>query len=216
MKFLFLLGSGSVEILLIRHGETDWNLQGKVQGFSDIELNIKGIKQAQALADYLKNQKIDRVYSSPLKRALITAKNIADKHNIQVEIKNELMELNQGDLEGISLLKLQDKYSELLKQWYLDASLVTMPNGEGLKDLQNRVWRVIEEISKLNLDNRIVVVSHNFTIMSIICRVLELDLKNFKRLRHDVAAISKIEFDGKGYRLTGLNDRHNLDNIITE
>lgn len=207
------MGSGKVEILLIRHGETEWNQQGKVQGFSDIELNPKGLKQAQLVADYLKDKKIDRVYSSPLKRAFKTAKLIAEKHDLQVEVKEGLMELNQGDLEGVSLLHLQDKYSELLKQWYLDASLVTMPNGEGLKELQSRVWGVIEEVSKGNKYDRIVLVSHNFTIMSIICKVLDLELKNFKKLRHDVAAISKIEIDGNNFRLTGLNDRHNLDTI---
>jgi len=86
--------------IIFRHGQTDWNLERRVQGRNDIALNKKGRSQARLLAERLRNETIDAIYSSPLSRALDTAKTVADKHGKQVLILDSLIEMSFGSLEG--------------------------------------------------------------------------------------------------------------------
>lgn len=92
-----------MRICLIRHGETDWNVRGIIQGLTDTELNERGVKQAQKCAEYLSNEKWDAVISSPLNRAKQTAKIIADQLDMKVQIMEEFIEKDYGRLAGLSL-----------------------------------------------------------------------------------------------------------------
>ena len=102
-----------IEIILVRHGQTDWNLAEVLQGRIDIPLNNTGGKQAELLSEYLGGVKIDAIDSSPLKRALATTEAINTKHELKAEISPGLIDLNYGEWKGIPNREVKDKYKKL-------------------------------------------------------------------------------------------------------
>ena len=108
------------EIILARHGETEWNVKEVFRGRIDIELNETGVKQAELLAEYLGEANLDAIYTSPLKRALETAKTIAGYHKLDVDIAPGLVDLNYGEWQGLSHQEVRDKYRELYTQWIVN------------------------------------------------------------------------------------------------
>jgi len=200
-----------VEIILIRHGETIWNSEGRCQGFSDIALNERGKEQAKKIAYSLDQEDLVAIYSSPLQRAKETAEIIALQSRVPIFLEDDLKEINQGILEGIVYEDLKTKHKDILDKWQQDPSLVQLPQGECLQKVQERAWRCIERIvKKHSLDDKIIIVSHNLTIMTILCQILNLDLKYLSRLRKDVAAKTIIEFTASHPILVRLNDTSHL------
>ena len=192
------------KIILVRHGETDWNRELRIQGgSSDTPLNEKGRRQAEDLALRLNRDRIQAVYSSPLKRALETAETIARYHQLGVVVEPLLREIEAGTLEGVTPGELGKRFSELLTQ---DGVSKKIPGGESLTELQQRCWGCIEQISRKHTDGDLVVVSHYFTILSIICSALMLPLSRITRLRLSTGSISVINLNGKEARLELFND----------
>jgi broad specificity phosphatase PhoE len=200
-----------VKIILVRHGETRWNREKRVQGRTDIELNDIGVEQAHRLACALQNEKIEAIYSSPLKRAHDTARIIGQFHGRTIEVVDGLLEMNQGDFEGLAYLELRDRHQHFLKEWVANPGLVRMPNGETLSELQERAWQVMESILG-KLENALVV-SHNFTIATILCKIRNIDFSQFRNACVDVASKTLIDCrDGQLY-LETLNDTGHLKNL---
>ncbi|RKY86636.1 hypothetical protein DRQ09_05880 [candidate division KSB1 bacterium] len=199
-------------LFLVRHGETNWNLQNRVQGVSDIPLNERGKVQVLNLAESLKNENIKIVYTSHLKRALQTARIISKILSVEIRIEKNLMELNQGEIEGLTYSELHRKYPELVKLWRKDPVKAKMPGGEDIKQLQNRAWKTIKKIAKIHQKDKVVVVSHNLTIRSLLCKFLNLNLKYFRRIHLDTASKNTIEFyksdgdTGDGILVKCIND----------
>jgi probable phosphoglycerate mutase len=123
-----------LKIMLVRHGETDWNRVKRVQGgSSDTPLNDIGREQAKGLAALLAKEKIKAVYSSPLQRAVVTAREIVALHNNNVEISPALREIEAGELEGILSAALGRRFSDYL---FDGDKMVKIPGGESLPDVQ--------------------------------------------------------------------------------
>ena len=114
----------NMNLFLIRHGETTWNKEGRIQGTSDIELSEAGIEQARRLALSLKDSDIGVIHASPLKRAYKTAEIINSFHGGTIEVHPELMEMDQGDFEGLSFKKLMAREKEFLHRWVADPASV--------------------------------------------------------------------------------------------
>ncbi len=184
-------------LYLIRHGETDWNVERRCQGFSDSPLNETGRRQAEATARHLSAVKIEAIYSSTLGRAHDTARAIAGYHEVPLRTTDALRELNQGDFEGLTLVELAEGHSDFLQRWFLDPADLQVPGGESMRELQERAWEALEEIVERHNDGAIVVVSHNLCNMALLCRIMKLDLADFRRIRQDVAAINMVEFGGR-------------------
>src|SRR4030042_2749358 len=106
-----------MQLILIRHGETLWNKEGRVQGTSDIELSDEGIRQARLLALSLKKHDIEAIHASSLKRAMQTAQIINEFHALEIQSHRELIEMDQGDFEGLSFKELMDDKKDFLKKW---------------------------------------------------------------------------------------------------
>ena len=198
-----------INIILIRHGETDWNQLRRIQGAnSNTELSQRGKEQAESLALRLKDEKIQAIYSSPLQRALDTARAIAGYHQIEVAIEPALKELDVGELEGIHIEKVGHRLDQLLTN--PDGTLLKMPGGESLAEVQQRAWSTIQRLISQHSDGVIAVTSHYFVILTIICSVLNLPLSQIGRLRLGVGSISTITFDGEIPRLLLFNDSCHL------
>ncbi len=219
--FWFRKGNDLLQVILVRHGETDWNKSHRIQGGgSDTRLNGTGKEQAAALALRLKPEKIEAIYSSPLKRALDTARAIAHHHQLEIEIEPALREVNVGELEGTPARLLGKRLDELLGMrgqdktqtavWESVWSKIQHIGGESLAELQQRTWDALKRIVDRHSDGVIVVVSHGFVIVTIICAVLDLPLSQMNRLRVGVGSISTIMFDNQVTRLMLFNDSCHL------
>lgn len=196
-----------MKLILVRHGETYWNEERRVQGASsDIELSEAGVRQARELASLLSKEKIDAVISSPLKRAVTTAEVIAEQHKLPVKIDARLMEIEVGELEGLSLSSLGTTFSQFLMQWWQGGGTENLPGGESLVNLQERSWAAIEPLLAEYQNGTVAVISHYFVILVIICKALDLPLEYFVKFKLDPGGLSMLEFEHYGTRLLTFND----------
>ncbi len=197
-----------MQLILIRHGETLWNKEGRVQGASDVELNDTGIEQARRLAFSLQGAAIGAVHTSPLKRAYRTAEIINSFHGKMIEVHSDLMEMDQGDFEGVSFKELLAREKEFLRRWVAQPASVSMPRGESLADVQNRACRTIEKIIAAGEDA--LVVAHNFTIAAILCRLSNISLNEFRSVCVDNASKTLIRIHDGQTSVELINDRSHL------
>ena len=199
-----------MRIILVRHGETDANKEGRFQGASDAPLNQTGLSQAYALGRRLSSKQLDAVYSSPQTRAMQTATPLAEAMNLPIQTVENLRELDIGELDGLYGADLRERYPHVLEQWRINVGALTMPGGESIVGLQERTWNAILHIRDEHSEGTIAVISHNFAIQSILLKALGMDLRNFQRIRQDLAAITELEFSNGSTVLRSLNDRCHL------
>lgn len=196
-----------MKLILIRHGETYWNKERRIQGgSSDTELSEVGLKQANLLTSFLKGENVSVIVSSPLKRALDTAKAIASQHKIPVEIEAGLKEIEVGEMEGLSASSLNTGFSQYLMRGWQEGGSGRLPGGESFVELQQRSWACIERLLAEHKDRTAVVVSHYFVILAIIFKALGLQLDYLPKFRLDTGGVSIIEFNERGPRLVLFND----------
>ena len=167
-----------MNIYVVRHGETDWNKNNMLQGKTDIELNENGIESAKILAEKLKDVKFDIVYSSPLKRALDTAKYICKEKSYKIQEDSRLIERSFGDYEGKKMTK-----NEILDYWNYNLDL-SNNNVESIKSFIDRVYVFLKEIylKYEKTDFNILIVAHNGISMAIES-IINGFPKNFLELR---------------------------------
>jgi broad specificity phosphatase PhoE len=203
-----------LKLILVRHGETYWNKERRVQGgASDIQLNDTGLEQARNIAAFLKNEPIAAILSSPLQRAIVTAEAIASHHQLPVEVDQGLRELKVGELEGMPVSNLTTTFSHFLMQWWQDGGAMKLPNGESLVELQQRAWKAVELLLERHTtnpehskDTTVAVVSHYFVTLAIILKALDLPLDCFTKFKLDPGGVSILEFRDFGARLVTFND----------
>jgi len=201
-----------MRLILVRHGETDSNKASLALGRDDLELNETGRWQAQRLAEALQSQPIAAVYSSPLRRALDTARAIAEPHHLAVEVDEGFIEMDIGEMEGLTFQQVRERYPQFLQLWLGGrAAYEPMPGGERLLDVQARAWQALERICGSWTQETVTVVTHNFVLLTILCRVLGLQLADFRRLRHNVAAVSVLQVQDGRMTVLGLNDTCHLE-----
>ena len=200
------------EIILVRHGQTDWNLTEIFRGRIDIPLNETGIEQAALLSEYLSNIKMDVIYSSPLKRALKTAEMIAQKHKLKVNISPGLIDFDYGGWQGLSHQEVIDNYEELYTRWIDRPEQVIMPNGESLDDVRKRSVAVVKDLVT-GFDGIIVLVSHRVVNKVIICALLGLDNSHFWKIKQDTCGITSFTYNNGRFILTRHNDTSHLEPI---
>lgn len=204
--------SSGTRILLIRHGETDWNRIHRFQGRSDLPLNKKGKEQARALALTLKHEPIMAIYSSPLMRAIETARHIKMFHLSTPFFEEEaLVEMDLGDFDGMEARRWAAQFQDFRKAWRENPASVKMPGGESLQDVQTRAVDALERITNIYPPgSTLLFCSHNFVNLTILCYALEISLNRFRDLQQDTAAISVLY--KKGYRLWAemVNDKSHL------
>ena len=206
-------------IILVRHGETDWNKQEIFRGRMDINLNQNGIKQAQAIGEELKEQKLNAVYSSPLSRAQATARIIADYHELNVNVDPGFIDMNYGKWQGISHEDVKAQYPEMYALWQEQPHLVKFPDGESLDDVRHRAMNALEQIISRHKNDTVVIVAHRVVNKVMLCAVLGLDTSHFWLIRQDTCCINIFENSPMGYVIFHLNDichlKHLKKDIVT-
>ncbi|MGI9534750.1 MAG: histidine phosphatase family protein [Thermodesulfobacteriota bacterium] len=198
-------------MILVRHGETDWNKLGKCQGISDIPLNSTGEKQARDIANSLKDENISAIYSSDLQRAYDTAKSISEHHSIEVQIDERFREMDQGDFEGLEFKYIRENYSDVLKKWREEPEILRIPGGESLMELQERAWLAFNNLNYKYKGKNVLVVTHNLTIITLLCKFTGKSLKSFREFIVQETSKTVINCGEEDFKIEIIND---LSHII--
>ena len=208
--------SSGPRILLIRHGETSWNRILRFQGRSDVPLNQTGRDQARALAVALKNESLTAIYSSPLIRAIEMARMINFFHPSTPLFEEQgLIEMDLGDFDGMEARNWVAQYPDLVKLWQENPSSITMPGGESLKEVQVRAIDTLERITQLYpAESTLLISSHNFVNLTILCYALGISLDRFRDLRQETAALNILYRQGEGFSVEVVNERSHLQKYM--
>ncbi len=200
--------NANIQIVLVRHGATDWNLQGRCQGSTDRDLSDAGIRQAEQLALILCEERFDAVYSSDLRRARQTAEVISRPHALPVRVESGLRELDHGELEGLTFNEIKSRHGEFLTRWRTEPAELRVPGGERLADVAERAWNGLHKILQRHPGaERILAVSHNFPILGIVCRISNTPLNRYRTFHVDPCGITRLICGAQGWRVTQVNGR---------
>ena len=202
-----------MKLILARHGETELNKSGLIQGVNLDPLNQTGRRQAQALADALKHELPFTLYTSPVPRAAETAQVIAAALTLTPETLEDLKEADAGELEGLTGAQMREKFPVFAERWSVDSGAAQMPSGESLAQVQDRVWRNVSLLRERHEGEVVVAVTHNFVVQTIICKVLQVPLHTSRRFRQDLGSITRLELARERDVLVSLNETLHLRGI---
>lgn len=194
-----------LELILVRHGETESNKAGTYLGWTDIGLNENGINQVRLLRDKLANAKIQRILTSPLKRAVQTAEIINESCKAEIRYIEELKEINFGLWDNMTFQEIQNKFPKEHKKWLENSDNYHFPEGESAAELYERVSKVIEQLTAKEKDVTILLVTHQGVIRNIISYLLVNTREDSWHFKVDNCGITKIEITDGYAVLTKLN-----------
>ena len=164
--------------VLVRHGSTDWNREGRYQGQEDTPLNAEGLAQAALLATKLSSKHIDAVYSSDLRRARETAGLLAQRLGLQVKTDQRLREIHQGEWEGKLGGEIAASYPGAWERMQVDPLNARPPGGESLVELAERVLSCMKEIATQVPAGTVILVSHGLALGCVVCQASGIPLQH--------------------------------------
>ena len=205
----------AAKLILVRHGETMLNREGRVQGLGDAPLNETGEAQARAVAAALAPDAPFHLYASPLSRAAQTARPIADAHGVHPTTIDDLREADVGELDGLTIAQVRERYPEFMRLWAEDAGEATMPGGESLRGVRCRAWRAVRDLAARHQDATVVAVTHNFVIQTVLSGALGVPLDNARRMRQEPGCITRLEFAAGRVSLVSSNETWHLRGLAS-
>ena len=204
-------------LIFIRHGETVANRENIFRGRMDFPLNSNGIEQARCLADALARFKIDVLYSSPLSRALDTAKPIATVQNIEINIEEKFTNISLGEWEGVPHSEIAEKFPAQYRLWLTEPERLEIPGGEKLSEVQRRSVEAVEEIVNKHLNCTVAIVSHRAVLKPLFAGLLTIAEPYFWKIHIDNAAYSIVYYSKlQGYTLYQSNCNQHLNDFVYE
>ena len=199
-----------MRIYLVRHGETVWNVEKRLQGWKDSPLTENGLRNAERLAERLDGTRIDRIFSSDQKRALTTAQIIAKGRGIPVEVISELRELNFGSWEGMTLFEIEDKYPMEYKTYKRNPDKYTSVGGESIEKLFNRVEHALRRISTCG-EESVLVVTHGVTLRAVMAYISGQGMEGFAKTPVFIGtSLTEVELTEREYRIIRTADADHL------
>jgi probable phosphoglycerate mutase len=200
-----------VRIILVRHGQTEWNRNERFRGRADIPLNQTGLEQAEATGKWIAARwKPVAIYSSPLSRAMQTAQATARHFNLPVHPLPGLIDIDYGEWQGLSTEEARERWKEQVDNWYHHPEKAVIPSGETLQDLRSRLMSTLNEVCEKHPKDTIMLVGHTVVNRILLLGILGLGNDRFWRIRQDTCAINEIEWDGNDFTLVSLNDTCHL------
>ena len=197
-------------IYLVRHGTTDWNREEIFRGRAECKLNETGKAEAKALALYFAEVPIEAVYSSPLSRALETARPTAESKGRQVISDPAFTDLDFGAWQGLPLKAAQEKFPDLYRLWREQPGTVSFPGGENLAQVRSRTWEGLNRLAEENRKRTILIVTHRVVTKVLICAALGLDDSHFWQVKQDSTAINCLEYSRGFFNIALINDTCHL------
>lgn len=203
-----------LKIIFIRHGKTLWNSSGRFQGQSNTQLSEEGIIQAQKLAENFPVEHIDAVYSSPLDRAFITGKIIADKFHVPITADKRLCEISFGAWEGLTYNEIHAKWPAEIEMLFSRPDETAIPQGEKFTDVQKRAVEALNNIIAQNTvsdeNKTVVITAHGGILRALLSHILHMPLRYIWSLRQDNTAISIITYYGEKCNIELINSTAHL------
>jgi broad specificity phosphatase PhoE len=198
-------------IILVRHGQTQWNLVEHFRGQADVPLNDTGLAQADAVSRRVSRQwSPTAVYASPLSCAVRTAEAIAQPLGLPVRVHPGLLDIHFGEWQGLTVPEVRARWPELCDSWHSRPDTVHVPGGETLADVRARGLTAVRELCVAHGKQTIVMVGHNVINRVILLGVLGLENEGFWRISQDPCGINVIECVGDAYTLVAMNDTGHL------
>lgn len=199
-----------MKIYLIRHGQTDWNIAGKIQGATDIALNETGREQAACLAKGMEHRSVTQIFSSPLKRAVETAKAIGNSQGVEVIQLEQLKEVTFGEWEGMTWPAIGERYPEAYNRWCINPVDVAPPGGEQQEDIRRRCREGIRLILEQAMGD-LAIVAHGAVLAYLMECLLE-DNAPDEQIIVKNASITTVEYreDTKQMVIVQANDTAHL------
>lgn len=193
------------EILLIRHGETEWNVGKRLQGHTDVALNSEGVRQAAALGRFLLDEPLDAIYSSDLLRAYDTAQAVAIPRGMRVLTERDLRERCFGAFEGLSHPEIKEKYPEDYAAWQRRDIDARYPMGERraetLREFAARSVDCIARLASTPGHRKIAVFTHGGVLDSVYRRVNSMGYEHPRNFDVLNASINRVSWDGENFRI---------------
>ena len=194
-------------LILIRHGDTRLNSAERYWGKTDVELSPSGLEQAEKLRQYLAQERLDAAYSSELERASLTARTIAQTHQLEVTTCPELDEIDFGKVEGLTFAEVSRLYPEVTRLWLERSPELEYPGGESVRHFRKRVLGFIPNRLQRHLPQEtILIVAHSGVLRTLICHLLGFTFSTISKIRVDLASLSIVETHDTTAVLNRLND----------
>jgi alpha-ribazole phosphatase len=197
-------------LLLIRHGSTEWNAEGRYQGQTNTPLNDDGREQASRLAERLRSEDIDALYTSDLQRARQTAEMIVVHHGLKPQPEPRLREISFGAWEGKTFEEIQEHNPESLADWYDDPLHGSPPRGETLQHVIERTGAAYDAIVEQHAEETVAVVAHGGTLRALLCLAIGVDPAIQWTFQFDLASLSELSTYDEGAILHTLNNTVHL------
>jgi len=198
------------DILLVRHGQTEWNRVVRFRGRTDLGLDQVGWTQARALARRLANWPIKAIYTSPLRRARQTAEPLARQLGLSIQPTEGLLDIDYGRWQGRTPEEVAQAEPRLYQLWLEEPQRVQIPGGESLSLVQQRVRLTMEEVVARHPDEMVLLIGHQVVNKVLICSLLGLDLASFWRIGQDTACLNRFRYHDGLYDVLLLNDTCHL------
>jgi len=201
------------EIYLVRHGQTEWNIQKRYQGSGDSPLTKLGIEQAKALANHLSEIHFDAIYCSPAGRAQTTTKIIKGNRNLNIVTVNELQEINLDTWEGQFYEDTKKQEPALYQAFWHSPDLFKPETGESFLDVATRIYPALLNIIEQNIGKRILIVSHAVALKSIINKITGLPLNRFWENRLFQTSVSILDYLNGNFSILKYGDIEHFDEL---
>ncbi|MGQ9926533.1 MAG: histidine phosphatase family protein [Chloroflexaceae bacterium] len=206
-----------MRLILVRHGETPWNVTLQYQGHANVPLNERGREQARRAAARLRGLKVRALYASDIVRAWETAEIIGAAIGQTPTPMPELREIDVGQWEGLTPEELYRRFPDHMAEYRRDPARTVRLGGESYAQLQARALVALQRIQESHNQGEVVVaVSHGGTIRALLCHVIGLDLSNFGRMWLDNGSLTELRLGRNGWRLMRLNDAAHVEDMVAE
>jgi len=194
-----------LEIILVRHGDTEVTKAGVYCGWQDVRLNERGIRQAERIAEKLKDDAIDRIYCSPLLRTVETAEIINRTLGSTIQLVNDFKEINFGKWDGMHYKAVEREYPLLWKEWCSNWTTFRFPDGECTAEFHTRTIQAVERVMRESSGMKILIVTHQGCIRTIISHFMGTGLNGCWRYKISTGGICRMEIEDNYGVLTALN-----------
>ena len=204
----------STRMIFVRHGQTEWNVEGRAQGHLDSALTPQGRAQALAVGQRLKEMDFSRLYSSDLGRARQTAEIIAGQTGHEVNTDSRLREKNMGIFEGLTRAEMEEKYLEEVTRYFTRDPNYMVPDGESERQFFERNAACFEELSASHCGETILVVTHGGVLKNLFYFVIDLSLESPRRHSLLNSSLNTVIRDNGEWRIENWGDVTHLDGLI--